>query len=614
MTEQSAERDRLYELDGLRIFAAVAVMFYHYAWANAAGPEPHTATGYPELGGLFQYGYLGVDLFFTISGFVILLSAMGRRPAEFVISRVVRLYPAYWVALTITAIVLATIGAGQFPISIVQYVANLTMFNSLVNIPNVDVVYWTLWAEMRFYVMILIFTMIGITKNRVLVFLWGWTAISLLLAANVLPGPIQTVATLVFQPEWSQYFIAGMALSLLYRFGRTWQPFALLAVSAAIAVVRAIDFKNAVGERYQESFSTAVVVVIVLLVFVVMTLTALRITRGLGRAWFAVAGSLTYPLYLIHDRVGVVLWNRLDDYVNRWVLLLAVPLLMCGVAWLIHRYVERPGAKALKRGLTALAARFGLVTPRGARSAKPDEEPAISGAGTPDKARAVGVVHVPQPTPPGRTATAGQPEPEPQPRFGGGYGPADAPYPQPAAGTAYGRPTAGTAHPQTGGTGYPEPTGGAGYLQQTGATYPQQTGGAGYLQQTGATYPQQTGGAGYPQQTGATYPQQTGGAGYSEPTGGAYSQPAGDVPYQPQAGGAAYQPPGGGDGYRPPAGGTAQQPADGYPRRPAADRHDPYQQPGADPYHQPVADPYHQPGYGRPYQPPMDETPDERRQ
>ncbi|GAB7051042.1 acyltransferase [Catenuloplanes indicus] len=575
MTEQSAERDRLYELDGLRIFAAVAVMFYHYAWANAAGPEPHTGTGYPELGGLFQYGYLGVDLFFTISGFVILLSAMGRRPAEFVISRVVRLYPAYWVALTITAIVLATIGADQFPISVVQYAANLTMFNSLVNIPNVDVVYWTLWAEMRFYVMILIFTMIGITKNRVLVFLWGWTAISLLLAANVLPGPVQTVATLIFQPEWSQYFIAGMALSLLYRFGRTWQPFALLAVSAVIAVVRSIDFKNAVGERYQAEFHTAVVVTVVLLVFVVMTLVALRVTRGVGRPWFAVAGSLTYPLYLIHDRVGVVLWNRLDDYVNRWVLLLIVPLLMCSVAWLIHRYVERPGAKAMKRGLTKLAARFGLVTPRGGRSGKPDEEPAISGAAKPDTAR--GVVHVPQPTPPGRPAA-----PEPQ---------------APPGGTAFPQPGVGTARRQAAGATPPA----------DGAAYQPATGGRAYPGPSGsAAYPEPFGGTARPQPTGGgTHQAPAGGGSYQPPAGGgSYQPPAGGGSNQPPAGGAAYQ---GSDGaaYRPAAGDAQHQPVDGYRPRPGADQQDPYQQPGADPYRQP--------GYGRPYQPPADETPGERR-
>jgi hypothetical protein len=48
------------------------------------------------------------------------------------------------VALTLTATVSAL--AGSFPVTLAQYLANLTMLNSLVDVPNVDVVHGTLWA------------------------------------------------------------------------------------------------------------------------------------------------------------------------------------------------------------------------------------------------------------------------------------------------------------------------------------------------------------------------------------------------------------------------------------------------------------------------------------
>jgi peptidoglycan/LPS O-acetylase OafA/YrhL len=74
----------------------------------------------------------------------VLLSAWDRTPRSFVISRAVRLYPAYWIAVTLTTIVSVGLSRGRFPVSLPQYLANLTMFNSLPNIQNVDVVYWTL--------------------------------------------------------------------------------------------------------------------------------------------------------------------------------------------------------------------------------------------------------------------------------------------------------------------------------------------------------------------------------------------------------------------------------------------------------------------------------------
>jgi hypothetical protein len=73
-------------------------------------------------------------------------------------------------------------------------------------------VYWTLWTELRFYAFIVLLTWIGMTRHRLTIALWTWTAISLVLDIDVLPGRADRILTLVFQPEWSHYFIAGMAL------------------------------------------------------------------------------------------------------------------------------------------------------------------------------------------------------------------------------------------------------------------------------------------------------------------------------------------------------------------------------------------------------------------
>jgi peptidoglycan/LPS O-acetylase OafA/YrhL len=351
-------RDRLYEIDALRILAAFAVVIYHYTFADYAGALTHLRFDTVSL--LTRYGYLGVDLFFVISGFVVLLSAIGRRPDQFVISRMVRLYPAFWVSVTITTLVLVLFSAGQFRVTLFQYVANMTMFDSLVNVQNIDVVYWTLWAELRFYVLVFALVCWGITRGRLTAVMWAWLAVTAVLDLSILPGPVQSLLTLALQPEWSHYFIAGMALCLVYKFGMSPQLGVILVASYALAVHRAIDFGDKVGMRYGTTIHRWAVIAIITAIFIVMTFVALRHSARFGRAWFAIFGALTYPLYLVHDRVGVVLFNRFGAHLNRWLVLVLVIAVAFAVAYLVYRFVERPFAPVFKRFLTRLAEQIGL--------------------------------------------------------------------------------------------------------------------------------------------------------------------------------------------------------------------------------------------------------------
>ncbi|SDK19318.1 acyltransferase family protein [Nonomuraea jiangxiensis] len=353
--------DRLYELDGLRLLAALCVVLFHYTFSGWAGGSSPVVFGAESAWS--KYGYLGVDLFFLISGFVVLMSAWGRSPREFLVSRAVRLYPAYWVGIAVTTVVTVTLGQGLFRVTPPQVLANLTMFQAVPDIANVDVVYWTLWAEMRFYLLILLFTWIGMTRGRIMAGLWTWLGLTFAVEAGLLPG----AADLVVQSEFAHYFIAGMALFMLYKFGLNLQIALLVPICLGNAVVRAAGYADAVGERYGVAYSPAVVTAVVVLAFLVMTLVALRVTRRLARPWLVTAGALTYPLYLLHAHVGFVVFSRLGAVVPRYVLLAAVVLVMLGAAYLVHRFVERPLAPRLKRllsGRPAAPALGALVTGR----------------------------------------------------------------------------------------------------------------------------------------------------------------------------------------------------------------------------------------------------------
>src|SRR4051794_27085225 len=130
-------RRRLQELDLLRFAAAIAVLAYHATgggtqdWARAGVAHP-----YPSIAPVTHWGYLGVQLFFLISGFVILMSAWNRTPAAFAISRFGRLFPAYWFSLLLAvALFLLTrqsvvYGPGQGVLR--RFLPNLTMFQDAV--------------------------------------------------------------------------------------------------------------------------------------------------------------------------------------------------------------------------------------------------------------------------------------------------------------------------------------------------------------------------------------------------------------------------------------------------------------------------------------------------
>lgn len=163
------------------------------------------------------YGWLGVELFFLISGFVICMSCWGKRPQDFFISRVVRLYPAYWVAVLITAAVVVAAGYSfttAKDITARTVLINLTMLQQPFGAPLVDPSYWTLWVEMLFYLLFAVVVARGLTYRRVVAFCGIWT-----FAAAIAPTVGLPLLDTLTQPTYAPLFVAGVTMFLMHRFG-----------------------------------------------------------------------------------------------------------------------------------------------------------------------------------------------------------------------------------------------------------------------------------------------------------------------------------------------------------------------------------------------------------
>lgn len=341
-------RPRLQALDGLRLVAALMVGVHHYVGTYRVD-QPDSAWGrpaseiFPDVFPLAAYGWLGVQFFFVISGFVICMSSWGKRPRDFFISRVTRLYPAYWFAVLLTAGVLTLWPMARAPLSYSETLLNLSMLNEPFGVPGVDGVYWTLWSELRFYLLFLLLMALGrLTYRRVVVFVCAWGCL-----AALAPAAGSELLTLLVNPAAAWFFIAGLALYLIYRFGPDLLLWGILGMSWIMGQYQLVDRVD-----YESVSSWKGAVLLYTAFLVLMVAIARGRLRWLRGRWLTVAGALSYPYYLIHYALGLTAIHLLHDAVNPWLLLLLLIAGGLAASWLIHRYVERPVARRMKRGLT----------------------------------------------------------------------------------------------------------------------------------------------------------------------------------------------------------------------------------------------------------------------
>jgi peptidoglycan/LPS O-acetylase OafA/YrhL len=345
-----SDKLRFYEIDLFRFVAALSVVLFHYTFRGHAQGEK-SILSFPELGTIFKYGYLGVDLFFMISGFVILLTALNRDVAGFTISRITRLYPTFWACVTLTALSTLVIGGERYSVHLGQYIANLTMVGELLGVRYVDGVYWSLLIELKFYFLVcLVLSLRCIEKIKFIA--GGWAVATLLLSFVDAPN----VVSFVLFPEWASYFIAGIMFCLIRLEGISLYKIIVVTVayslSAMYAYWRVPDFEKFL----RTDFSEIAVIGIVSLFYLAFFMVSLGKTTLLNRKGMLIIGAVTYPLYLIHQNVGYMVFNKFGESTNKYILLLLTISLMILASYIIHRFVEQkislPLRKLLNRAVS----------------------------------------------------------------------------------------------------------------------------------------------------------------------------------------------------------------------------------------------------------------------
>ena len=337
------EDKRFFELDALRGFAALFVMFFHFT-------EGKTNLHF------FNLGVTAVDLFFIISGFVIFMSinkvSSGK---EFIINRISRLYPTYWTCVTITYLVMLFLVKANFHFTHVnipgfkEYLANMTMFQYYLKVPNLDSPYWTMIIEMLFYLFILLLFQLKLLKRITEI----GCAINIIIILNYLLVVNKSVTNFTIYFPLLNHFALFFAGITFYKITHHLQSklYGYCVILFCIAT-QIIIFKSTGSDPAH--------IILVQYLFALIIYTILFTLFINEKLKFIVSrptiflGNISFALYLIHSFIfrGLIGYLVTRFHLNFWVttIFIATPLVIL-MAFFITNYIEKPYGKKMKNYL-----------------------------------------------------------------------------------------------------------------------------------------------------------------------------------------------------------------------------------------------------------------------
>lgn len=304
---------------------------FHYLFNGIANGKISSLT---HIGGFIdvaKYGYLGVEFFFMISGYVIFFSSQNRSASEFAVSRAVRLYPAFWAGLIFTSIIATFWGGQLMSVTVPQVLANLTMVPRWFGYDFVDGVYWTLTYELSFYCMVFAILLFG-QARRLNMFFIGWPFLIALCA------PLRLDVYVSLLGGYYSYFAAGALLAMLKEKCTAWTAAAML-----LCFVNCLVFSAGRGMKIVPGhhFSPVVIITVITIFFLFFLLANTPRGLALQLPYAKLLGALTYPIYLIHAHFGYMVLSRFATDDNKLVLMAMLVLILLALSYAIHVVIER---------------------------------------------------------------------------------------------------------------------------------------------------------------------------------------------------------------------------------------------------------------------------------
>jgi peptidoglycan/LPS O-acetylase OafA/YrhL len=340
------------EIDGLRGLAILMVVGYHY-FARWPGIVPY-GDSYAYFP-LFKFGNLGVELFFMISGYVIFMTLNATADIkQFLWKRWTRLFPAMAVAsaLIFLSAVYLPDRPGSAP-KVADLLPGLFFIEEHwinkffgINARSLEGAFWTLYVEVRFYIMVsVLYFYVG--KKYMVPSLTALAVVSALLyvVMQSMPDAPPIVTSLYswmgynLEGKYIGWFVIGMvAYERTTGHAGSWNWALMLLASVSALVQRSDSF------------------VLVLLCSAIIGLFLLvacyrKLTGFFGCVPFAFFGAISYPLYLLNEKTGIALIVGLGRHavLPSFALPFFALAIICIPAFVIAKYVEPAAQHMLKR-------------------------------------------------------------------------------------------------------------------------------------------------------------------------------------------------------------------------------------------------------------------------
>jgi peptidoglycan/LPS O-acetylase OafA/YrhL len=368
------KKERFEGIELLRFALALGVVLFHFYFFGPhknliqyrAGPNAIVALMF------------GVEAFFAVSGFVIVLSAANRRPLDFLIARAARLGPTLLVASSLTLVLYFLLGVEPRVINApLEYLRSILFFPLLRLGSGLDPSLWSLSFEIRFYLFVfLLMYVLDVRRNalRIAIVLLAFD-----LARTAVPAltghPFPT--RLDYFKDYTSFFVIGMLLQHRYMTQRTTALW--IATLIAAVVMSAVRATLILSNMYDLSLHLGAIhwwqgAGIVLAILGLLLVSMRPVSQPGLMPVFRAAGRASYPLYVVHQLCGYWILNfcvlRLHLNVD---LRAPVVILLVGIALAYGNWIE-PGLIRLYKlvlvdatGTVAALVRFRPAIPHAAR-------------------------------------------------------------------------------------------------------------------------------------------------------------------------------------------------------------------------------------------------------
>ncbi len=351
---QPARGRRLAFLDGIRAVAALYVVFHH-TWLTTFHTYP-VVSGPKALGWLI-YGQLGVAVFIVVSGFSLSLATVraddrlvgGLR--RFIRRRAWRILPAYWAALILSVLLVATlIHARTGETTSVRAVwVHATLLQDVFGSASPNGAFWSIAPEWQIY---FVFPILLFLVRRL-----SALSATLITTAAVVGGYVLATHVHAFHkfldlsPVFLALFAFGMLAARLTTGTSRWErvPWGIIAAVSAVAMLLVINLSGSRAVINQFFWVDLGVGFVVACAIASMTVGRSRWLRSILESRLIVfLGSFSFSIYLIHAPLLEVVWlywvkplNLSQTNSFGVLVLFGIPVILAG-SYLFFLVCERP--------------------------------------------------------------------------------------------------------------------------------------------------------------------------------------------------------------------------------------------------------------------------------